>query len=623
MKALVLMTVCLTVTAAAFAGTARGPIAILSDGEFTEENGVVGGSGTVDEPYRISGWEVNVAEGERYGIRIEGTTSSFVIEGCVVSGARHPEGAGMLLDGVRRGAVENSIVQNSRHGLEIVTSEDIKISNTYLFVDGVGLRVMGASAEHFRHSIDTSNTVNGKEIHYYYGLEGKVLDRLQAGHITVAGSRDVVISGASVEDGDGITVAFSEGITVEGSDLFQNRGSGLFVMSSPGTVVRDSERIANNGGAGGAGVALWLSDRSVVENVGLYGNHAGLHISASDRVEARDNIYAGNQVAVLVDGGAREVEIVSGLIYGGSYGVELESARGPLVEGLAISEVEIAAVSIGARVSHAIVRECTIVDVAYGLLITGSYGSVERNLIARADTAILFRETGGEAASTGNTIRQNVLYRSWEGLYLGRDTRDNRIYENLFWDCLEDARDVGLNVWAPQGRGNWYSGYQGSAVGDSGVGDTPVDFGGDVKDEAPLVSPDFLPGPPGLLGTLPRETVVLEDADGRRVELSVLVADTVQARFIRLQGVPERLAEEIALLLRWDTDVRSRLRSNNVFLPLDVLFIAADGSVVGKQSMEADTDTPHGAPEPFRKALEVRAGLLAEQGMADPVKLVP
>ncbi len=631
MKALFVTMLCLA-AATGFAGIPREPISILSDEEFTEKNGVLGGSGTTDDPYRISGWEISVPAGESFGIRVVGTTRPFVVEGCVISGALSPEGAAIYLDEVQGGAVENSIVQNSRHGLRIVTSEDIRIRNTYLFVDGIGLRVLGASPDHFRHQIDTSNTVNGKEVHYYYGLEGGTLEDLEAAHITVAGSRNVVIRGASVGGGDGITVAFSQEITVEESDIFQNRETGLFVMSSPGTVVRDSERIANNGDAG---ISLWLSDRSVVENVGLYANYTGLHISASDRVEARDSIYAANQVAVWVDGGAREVDIAGGLVYGfwederlgkvrvGQYGVKLESSRGPRVEGLAFSGLEIAAVSVGAQVSHALVRECTIVDVAYGLVITGSYGTVERNLIARADTAILFLETGGQATPTGNTIRHNLLHRSWEGLYLARDTLDTRVYENLFWDCSQDARDAGENSWAPEGRGNWYSRYEGSEVADTGVGDVPMDLGGGLRDEAPLVSPVFLPGPPGLLGTLELETIVLEDEQGRQQELSVLVADSTQARFIRLQGVPAGLAENLAILSRWDADVESRFRTENVFVPLDVLFFSSEGMLVGKQSMEADADVPHGAPVPFRMALEVPAGLLEDWGLAEPVHLVP
>ncbi len=616
-KTLLVVAAAMAVMVMGLAGTPRGPIAILSDDEFTEGNGVVAGSGTAEDPYRISGWQIEVPDGEEYGIHVEGTTRHFVVDGCVVSGAYHPEGAAVYLQDVQGGALEDSIVQHSRNGFRIAISQDITMHNNYAFVTGLGLQVVGATAEDFRHHIDPSNSVNGQGVYYYYGLQGEVLEGVEAGHVTIAGSRDVTIRGASVQGGDGITVAFSQAVTVEKADLFQNQGPGVLAVSSPDTVVQDCERVANNAEAG---VMLWLSDRSVVQRVGLYGNSVGLHINASDRVVARNNIYAGNQVGVWVEGGSREVDITGGLIFGGKYGVEVESSRGPRVEGLAVSESEIA-ISIGDLVSDAVVRDCTMVDVGYGLYLSGSYGVVERNLIAKADIAILFPETYGRVSPTGNALRHNVLYRSWEGLYLGSESRDNRVYENLFWDCSLDARDVGSNSWGPQGRGNWYSSYEGNEVEDTGIGDVPMDLGGGLQDEAPLVSFGFLPGPPGLLTTLDRETVVLEDDEGRREEIRVLVADSAHARFIRLQGVPEQLAEDLAVLSRWDADML-RLRTENVLFPMDVLLFASDGSFVARESVQPGAESPYEVPVPFRLALEMPAGLLDELELVEPVSLV-
>ncbi len=618
MKPMFLILLSLAVSVAVLAGTPREPISIRSDDAFTEENGVVGGEGTLEQPYRISGWQIEVPEGERYGIHIEGTTRAFVVEGCVITRALQPEGAALFFDGVQRGAVENTIVRDSRHGLELAASEDFRIRNTYLFVSGVGLWVTGATPEHFAHEIDTSNAINGREVHYYHGLEDETIEGVEAGHLTVANARNVVVRGASVEQGDGMTVAFSEGVIVEDVDLFQNRGPGLFIMSSPGTVLRDSQRIANNADAG---VWVWLSDRVRVERSGFYANHTGLHVAASDRVIAEDNIYAANQVAIWVEGSAREVEVLGGLINGGTYGVNLESSRGARVERLAITELEIA-VTIADRSSHAVVRHCTMVDVGYGFSITGSHNVVEGNLVARADIAVLFPETYGRVAATNNTVRSNLLHLSWEGLYLATDTRDNRVYENAFWDCERDARDVGQNRWAPQGRGNWYSTYEGADTNGNGIGDTPMDLGGGLVDEAPLVSSGVPPAGRGLLDALDRDTVELVGGDGQTVAVDVLVADSAHARFSGFQGLPARVAEELAVLFVWSDDVTSRFRMKHVFLPLDVLFFSADGTLLGKQSMEPDVDDLYGVRQPFRMALELPSGKLEAWGLADPVDLV-
>ncbi|MFC2106627.1 hypothetical protein ACFLS0_07760, partial [Candidatus Bipolaricaulota bacterium] len=57
----------------------RGPISILGDTDFTTENGVVGGTGTQDDPYVVAGWEIVVPSGEYYGVRIENVTAQFAL----------------------------------------------------------------------------------------------------------------------------------------------------------------------------------------------------------------------------------------------------------------------------------------------------------------------------------------------------------------------------------------------------------------------------------------------------------------------------------------------------------------------------------------------------------------
>ncbi|HDJ25985.1 MAG TPA: hypothetical protein ENF34_01550, partial [Candidatus Bathyarchaeota archaeon] len=60
--------------------TERGPIEIYGDEDFTSENGVVGGSGTPDDPYIIEGWEISADE--QTGIFITETTKYFIIRNC-------------------------------------------------------------------------------------------------------------------------------------------------------------------------------------------------------------------------------------------------------------------------------------------------------------------------------------------------------------------------------------------------------------------------------------------------------------------------------------------------------------------------------------------------------------
>ena len=596
----------------------RGPIVIRSDADFTPDNGVIAGTGTPEDPYIIAGWDIRVPQTASYGVRIENTTAPFILRGVKVRGAADPKGAAIYLAEVQGGAIEDCLVQDSQNGIVLFASSDIAIRDTYLFVAGLGLQVMGSNKEHFRHQIEQTNTVNGKPIHYYYGLQDQVLEGIEAGSFYLAGSKDVTIRGLKVEEGDGATVAFCEDITIEGADLFRNRGHGLFVLSSPRTTLVDCERVANNALSG---ASLWLSPRSQVEGSGFYGNQVGLYINASDRVEVEDSAFGGNAVGLLVTGAAREVEISDSLFYQNKTAIHLDSAMGAMVERCAVQDADIG-VQVDGPSNYPQVRDCTFIQTGYGLDILGSQGTFERNLIAYANIGIIFEEAYGEAFPTSNTIRHNVIYRSRDGLYFGHETKDTWIYENLVWDCDRVARDFGDNNWAPSGRGNWYSDYSGPDLDGDGVGDEPVAFGGGGTDPAPLMSRDFYPGIPGLLGALKTKEITLRDEEGHEATLAALVADTAPARLIGFQGMPAEYARELAILFAWEEPGNYGFWNRGVTVDLEITFFQEDGAFAGDLTMPAGSTDRYAAREAFLYALETPAGKLAQLGLTPPVVLV-
>jgi parallel beta-helix repeat protein len=70
----------------AVAGTRpRDPIRIRSEADLCPENGVVSGRGTVEEPYVISGWAIDVERGT--GIEIRGILCHLLIRDCTLTGS--------------------------------------------------------------------------------------------------------------------------------------------------------------------------------------------------------------------------------------------------------------------------------------------------------------------------------------------------------------------------------------------------------------------------------------------------------------------------------------------------------------------------------------------------------
>ena len=127
------------------AGESRGPIVILGDSGFTEANGVVSGSGSEDDPYVISGWEVAPVGDEPYAVHIENTSAYFMLRALDVSNENNLDGAGIRIAFSQGGRIEACTI-TATNGVQIISSTGIEMAETFIYTNGIGLRVLGDKA---------------------------------------------------------------------------------------------------------------------------------------------------------------------------------------------------------------------------------------------------------------------------------------------------------------------------------------------------------------------------------------------------------------------------------------------------------------------------------------------
>lgn len=100
-------------------------IVINSDSEFTPENGVRAGSGTANDPYIISEWQIDFDVGN--GIEIHNANAFFVIRHVGISSNKECVNA-ILLDGSKNGVVENVEATYPRTLVSMNLCENIRLS---------------------------------------------------------------------------------------------------------------------------------------------------------------------------------------------------------------------------------------------------------------------------------------------------------------------------------------------------------------------------------------------------------------------------------------------------------------------------------------------------------------
>ncbi|MBU1050094.1 right-handed parallel beta-helix repeat-containing protein [Candidatus Bipolaricaulota bacterium] len=96
-------------------GVEHSSIVISNDYEFTVENGVCSGSGTLNDPFVIENWIIDAGY-DNYGIKIHGTTRAFIIRNVEISGAAK---SAIYLSYVKNGKIEDSLLEGNWVGITL------------------------------------------------------------------------------------------------------------------------------------------------------------------------------------------------------------------------------------------------------------------------------------------------------------------------------------------------------------------------------------------------------------------------------------------------------------------------------------------------------------------------
>ncbi len=116
------------------------PIHIYGNDEFTPENGVTGGNGTVNNPYLIENW-VFIMVGSEQAISIWSTNAYFIIRNCTIRG--FPNGIWFSL--VANGMIEETTIDVSENGIIMDDTQNIMIIDNKIICDLINLGLESAN----------------------------------------------------------------------------------------------------------------------------------------------------------------------------------------------------------------------------------------------------------------------------------------------------------------------------------------------------------------------------------------------------------------------------------------------------------------------------------------------
>ncbi|MCX8174429.1 MAG: right-handed parallel beta-helix repeat-containing protein [Thermoplasmata archaeon] len=326
-------------------GNQRGPIAINGDSQFTLGNGVVGGSGTQSDPYRIEGWDIN-ANGGAYGIFIQNTRAYFVIRNCNLFNATNsglePYGSGIALKNVTNGSIDTNKCNNSRYGIYLYggSGNNTVNNNNASSNSDRGIYLWSAN----NNTISNNNVSNNSNygIYLYYssynnlsgnnasfgtqsGSRGIYLDNSHwnnltnniatynkdAGiHIRYSGNNTLTGCNASFNSypggsAYGIYLTYANYTTIVNSTACNNSGNsgyGIRVENSMWCNIRGNNASGNSGSSYSTGIYLSFSSSNSISRNRATGSRAGIQLSESASNNITENIASNNTYGIYVYG---------------------------------------------------------------------------------------------------------------------------------------------------------------------------------------------------------------------------------------------------------------------------------------------------------------------------------
>ncbi|MHA1686548.1 MAG: right-handed parallel beta-helix repeat-containing protein [Candidatus Heimdallarchaeaceae archaeon] len=312
------------------------PIIVNNDQNLTDYG--FPGSGTLDDPYRIEGY--NITGDYKHGISISHTTKYVVIQNCYIKGITK---GGIIVYNVSEGTVTvaNNIVRDSRNvGIDVLYSPKTAIvNNTCLGIgNGIGVGV----------GFYSNGTIIANNYCYKNGMSG----------IGVGISNDVIITNNTVttdyyfDSWSGIYCGFSENITIIGNFASNHKlYGGISIYNVKNTRIVNNTcidniqgnmfieecqdiLIANNTSMhttwSGNDLLGWGIVVSVVENVTVYNNHCLWDVNGLALLHSAKKVIAKDNYIAYCTNGIDLYNMSNAIIYGNTlysngYGVYVEA----------------------------------------------------------------------------------------------------------------------------------------------------------------------------------------------------------------------------------------------------------------------------------------------------------
>jgi len=348
----------------------------------------------------------------------------------------------------------NNIAANNEYGLYLGASSNTSLSENVINSNEFNFYVWGSKVSHFMHSIDVSNLINGKPIHYLVNQKDLVINPAtypQVRHLALINCINVTVESLTITNNtQGLLLAYTNASKISDNNITNNY-YGIQLFSSFNTSLSRNS-ITNNT----EGIQPYESSYNTISGNSITNNHRGVVLkSSSSNSISGNNVSENGYSGIHLIGSSNNIITENNITNNGSTGVVL----------------------------------------AY----SSNNNTISKNNIMAATDGINL------SYSSNNTISENnITNNDYPGQLHG--SSNNKFYHNNFinthriildtssansWD---DGYPSGGNYWSDNTDVDEYSGVNQDKPNPDGISDTPYIINEKNRDNYPFMSP--WPQPP-------------------------------------------------------------------------------------------------------------------------------
>ncbi len=221
-----------------------------------------------------------------YGIRLSSSDRNTITNN-TASNNKY----GISLDSSSNNTITNNTASKNEYGILFQFSSSCTMANNKMMESGI--YILSELLEHWNtHNIDTTNTVNGKPVHYWKNRIGGIVP-LGAGQVILVNSTNVVVENQNVSDGSvGIIIGFSNGNIITNNTASSNSRFGISLSRSSNNAITYNNASYNELD----GIVLYESrNNTITYNNASSNKYYGLYLlSSSDSNTIANNIVSSS-----------------------------------------------------------------------------------------------------------------------------------------------------------------------------------------------------------------------------------------------------------------------------------------------------------------------------------------